>query len=248
MSFLFNLILYQPLFNALVALYQTVAFGDLGVAIIILTVIIRAVLYPLFYKQMRQQTVMTRIQPDVERIQRDHKGNRQRQGEELMALYKTHRINPFSSFLLILIQLPIFIALFKLMREGIAALPPELFYPFIAPLAAFDTSFLGLINLHEPNILIVTLAALLQYLQGRAAMGARAQPASGEQTSPAARMTRQMVYIGPVLIFVFFYNLPAALGLYLVASTVFSIGQQFLINRSLRSSHGPVPANPQKSS
>src|SRR5438128_1291763 len=109
---LYNWIIYQPILNALVFLYQTVAFHDLGLAIILLTVLIRLLLYPLFHKGVRYQMVMQHLQPQIKKIQDAHKGDYEKQTQALMALYKEHEVNPFSGFLLILVQLPVLIALY----------------------------------------------------------------------------------------------------------------------------------------
>src|SRR3989344_8721224 len=127
----FNIILYQPLFNALVSLYNTVAFQDLGVAIILLTFVVRVILYPLFYHSFKNQTLMQKIHPEIQKIQHNHKGNREKQAQALMELYKQHKVNPFSGFFLILVQLPVLIVLYQLFLKG---LNPETFtnlYSFI---------------------------------------------------------------------------------------------------------------------
>src|SRR3989344_8243509 len=118
MSAIFNTILYKPLFNLLVFLYQYITFEDLGTAIILLTVIIRFILFPLFYKSFKNQTLMQKIQPEIQRIQHEHKENREKQAQALLELYKTHKVNPFSGFLMILVQIPILIVLYQLFLKG----------------------------------------------------------------------------------------------------------------------------------
>src|SRR5687767_12153083 len=107
MRYLFHELLYQPLFNALVFLYENVTFGDIGIAIILLTIIIRLILYPLFRKSIRNQMLLQRIQPMVKRIQEEHKENREKQAKALLELYREHKVNPFSGILLLFVQLPI---------------------------------------------------------------------------------------------------------------------------------------------
>ena len=83
---MFHTFLYQPLFNALVFLYEYVTFQDVGLAIIVLTLVIRLILYPLFYKSFHNQTVLQKLQPEIKRIQSSNKGNKEKQAQELLAL------------------------------------------------------------------------------------------------------------------------------------------------------------------
>jgi YidC/Oxa1 family membrane protein insertase len=236
MGALFHEILFRPLFNGLVFLYNTVALQDLGVAILLLTVVIRIILYPLFYKSLKNQALLQKIQPDIKRIQETHKGNRERQAQALLALYQTHKVNPFSSFFLIFLQLPVLIALYQVFLKGFS---PELFeanlYSFITEPSLLTHTFLGLIDVSHPNILVVGLAAAAQYLQGKLAL----PKASGENDA-ASRIGRQMVFIGPVLTLVILYNLPSAIGIYWFTTSVFSILQQVLVNRSIANATLPT--------
>ena len=231
MSGLFHEILYRPLFNALIFLYNTIAFGDLGVAIILLTIVIRLVLYPLFWKSYKNQMLMQRIQPAIKKIQHDHKHNRERQAQALLELYKQHKVNPFSGFFLILIQLPVLIALYRVFLSDFSEAITANLYSFLNPPEALKSDFLGLINLGASNIIIVGLAAVAQYFQARLSLP---KPTAGGESSPAERIGKQMVFIGPLLTLVFLYSLPAAIGLYWLTTAVFSVVQQALIIRSLK--------------
>ena len=108
----FNEILYRPLFNILVLLYNIIPGDDLGIAIIVLTIGIKLVLYPLNQKAIKSQKALQELQPKIKEIQKKYKDKTQ-QAEELLKLYKEAKINPFSGFLPLLIQIPILIALYK---------------------------------------------------------------------------------------------------------------------------------------
>ncbi len=216
MKNLFHLLLLDPLLKLLIFLYENVTFNDLGVAIILLTVIVRLVLYPLFYKSLKQQHVLKKIQPHIHAIQAKHKDDRAEQGKALMALYKEHGVNPLMSLGLIFVQLPILIALYQV---------------FITPPPDLGRSFLGLLMLNERSILLVFVAALLQYLLGVMSMTGHAA-----DKSPAAQTARNMVMIGPVITIAVLWSLPAAVGLYWVTTTLFSILQQLHVERKF--SHG----------
>ena len=114
----FHTFLYQPLFNALMFLYQTVSFYDLGIAIIVLTLLIRFALYPVSQKGIRSQKEMFAIQPQIKKIQEEYKDRKEEQMKRTMALYKEKKINPFSGCLPILIQLPVLIALYWVFMAG----------------------------------------------------------------------------------------------------------------------------------
>ncbi|MSR73677.1 MAG: membrane protein insertase YidC [Candidatus Pacebacteria bacterium] len=216
MTNLFHQLLIDPLLKLLVFLYEYITFHDLGVAIILLTVIVRLVLYPLFYKSLKQQHVLKKIQPHIQNIQAKHKDNRAEQGKALMALYKEHGVNPLMSLGLIFVQLPILIALYQV---------------FITPPPELIQSFLGLITLSERSIFLVAVAAALQYL-----LGVMSMKGNANDKSPAAQTARNMVMIGPVITLAVLWSMPAAVGVYWVTTTLFSILQQLHVERKF--SHG----------
>lgn len=230
MTSLFNIIIYKPLFNALIVLYKYVAFGDFGLAIILLTIIIRLILYPLFYKSFENQIKLQKIQPIIKKIHHDHKHNREEQARKLMELYKQHKVNPFSGFILILVQLPILIALYRIFLTGITPEALKNLYSFITPPSNITSSFLGLINLAERSIVVVALAAVAQYVQGRLSL----THTKTEQETSASKVSKQMVFIGPALTSVILLSLPSAVGLYWLTTSLFSIIQQIIITRKLQ--------------
>jgi len=230
MSNLFNTFLVQPLFNALMALYATIAFDDIGLAIIFLTIAIRVIFYPLFYKSYKNQTLLQKIQPEIKKIQKKFKGNKEHQAQELLRLYKENNVNPFSGFFLILIQLPILIALYRVFLGGFAVDKLNNLYSFVIVEAPINVSFLSLIDLSKTNIIIVGLAAIAQFFHGKISLPKKAE---NSEVSAAERIGKQMMFIGPILTLVILYSLPSAIGLYWLTSSGFSVIQQFFINKSL---------------
>ncbi|MEK7464351.1 MAG: YidC/Oxa1 family membrane protein insertase [Patescibacteria group bacterium] len=217
MTNLFNTYLYEPILSILVYIYNNLAFHDLGVSVILLTVLIRVVLFPLFYKGAKDQSLMQRLQPHIKKIQLDHKDNREEQAKQLLSLYKEHKLNPFSGVFLLLIQLPILIALYQVFFKGISG-------------GVFDNhGFLGLIDLGEKSLILTIVAAALQYVQGKLSL----PPKSSGEENAIARSGRMMVMIGPILTLVILTNFPAALGLYWSVTTLFSLGQQIIINKKI---------------
>jgi len=219
MATLYNTIIYQPILTALLWIYQHLSFGDLGIAIVLLTILIRLVLLPIFYKGAKNQSLLQRLQPHVKKIQLDHKDNKEAQAKALMELYHTHHVNPLSGFFFIILQLPIFIALFQIFTRELGGV-------------AFDShTFLGLIDLEAKGLVLPLIAGVFQYFQGKLSLPPQGGAGIGGG-SPAA-MGKMMNIVGPIISVVVLMNLPSALGIYWIVSAIFSIGQQMYINRHL---------------
>src|SRR5580692_4740755 len=155
-TYLYHLIFKYPILNLLIFFYQTIAFHDLGLAIILVTIALRLILYPFFHTGAKQQMLMQRIQPHVKKIQEDHKDDREKQAQALMALYKEHGVNPFSSIILLIIQLPILLALYRIILYELAGAATIVgLYSFVHAPTSINSMFLGLFNLQAKNIYLV---------------------------------------------------------------------------------------------
>jgi len=230
MIFLYHTIFYDPLLNVLVLFYKSIAFQSLGLSIIFLTVFIRLILFPLFEKSARYQIVMQRLQPKVKEVQEKYKTDKVKQTEALMALYKENKTNPFSGFLFLILQLPILIALYQIFFN---ILKPDVFaqlYGFISSPGTLNTNFLSLINLAAPNIMMVVLAAVGQYFQVKTALPKHDKH---YKLSPQEKANRNMAFIAPIITLFIFMKLPAAISLYWLTTSIFSIIQQEIIQRKL---------------
>ncbi len=221
MAGIFNNFIYEPLLSVLVFIYQNLAFGDLGISIIILTLFVRVVLFPIFWKSAKDQALMARLQPHIKKIQLDHKDNREEQAKRLMALYREHRLNPFAGFFLLLLQLPILFALYRIFLHEITA---DVFG---------SLSFLNILDLSERSIVLAVVAAALQYFQTKLSLPRKSKSKEEGFLAQVAGAGRMMAVIGPVITFAILMNFPAALGLYWTTSVLFSLGQQVIINRKL---------------
>lgn len=113
---IFELLVMQPIFNLLIAIYSVMPWGDFGLAIIVFTILIRFLLYPLVRRQLHQTKMMRKLQPELKKIKQRNKGDRQAEAMQMMELYKRHGVSPFRSIGILLIQLPIFISLFLAIR------------------------------------------------------------------------------------------------------------------------------------
>jgi YidC/Oxa1 family membrane protein insertase len=113
---MFDTLIVNPIFNALMVIYSLIPGGDFGIAIIIFTILIRFALYPLVKRQLHQTKMMRKMQPELKKIKAAAKGNKQLEAMQQMELYKKYGINPFRSILILIIQLPIFIALYQVIQ------------------------------------------------------------------------------------------------------------------------------------
>ncbi|MDD2758598.1 MAG: membrane protein insertase YidC, partial [Patescibacteria group bacterium] len=120
-SNLFHTILYQPIFNFFVGLYNIIPGHDVGLVIIIITILVRVIVYPLTSSSIRAQKSMQDLQPKIEAVKKEFAADQQKQAAALMQLYKDNKVNPFASCLPLLIQLPVLIALYMVMRDGLMA-------------------------------------------------------------------------------------------------------------------------------
>lgn len=234
----FNEFFFRPLLNGLVFLYNVVPPYDFGIAIILLTLLIRLVFYPLTKKTIESQKAIAAIQPHLTEIKEKHKGDKEKEVKETMELYKKHKVNPMSGCLPILIQLPILIALFRVFQKVLDPQALNGLYFFVENPSAIDPMFLGLMDLSKRSVILAALAGASQYWQSKltvqfgASPNKSAPPAFG--TEMAKAMNIQMLYFMPLLTFVMSLSFPAGLSLYWFVTTMFSVLQQYLIMRKYK--------------
>ncbi len=228
-SFIFNEILYKPLLNTLMFLYQTISFYDLGVAIILLTILIRVILYPLSQKSIQSQKEMFVIQPEIKKIQEQYKNNKEEQMKKTMALYKEKGVNPFSGCLPLIIQLPILIVLYYVFLSGFVDGDLKNLYSFIGNPGPINHIFLGFIDISKKNIYLALCAGALQFWQSK--MMFSHQPKSTSTNDFSSMMSVQIIYVMPILTVFISYSLQAGLALYWITTTAFSIFQQWMVFR-----------------
>lgn len=228
---LFDAFLYRPLFNSLVLLYNYIPGHDFGIAIIVLTLIIKFILYPASVKAIKSQKSLQGIQPKIQEIQKKYKDDKEKQAKEILGIYKAEKINPFGGLFLAFIQLPILIALYRVFWLGLK--PEELsrLYSFVANPGQINALFVGLIDLSKPNFIFAALAGILQFFQTKMLMPKKIPSAQSKNNGPdfSQVMQKQMLYFFPVLTVIILLNLPSALGLYWMASGVFSVIQQYFL-------------------
>mgnify|MGYP001559777942 CR=1 FL=1 len=230
MTSIFHEVLYRPLFNLLIGIYNTLPSHDLGLAIIFLTIIIRLIFVPLSIKSLLSQRAIAQVQPKVKALQDKHKDDKQALAQATMALYKEHKVNPLGGCLPILIQLPVIWTLYKVFINGVQKANLDGLYSFTHNPGVLNQIGLGFINLAQSNHPMAILAGVLQGIQAWLMMRMN-KPVDGAKQDPAAKMTQQMAYFFPVMIVVISWSLPAGLVLYWITTTAFAIVEQLYIRR-----------------
>src|SRR3989338_5474906 len=234
----FNEVIFKPLLNLLVITVDLIPGGDLGFAIIIVTLVIRFILLPLSYKQAKSQHKLTKLQTEVKRIQKENKNNKQKAAREVMALYKKHKINPLAGFIPLLIQLPIIFGLFRIFMTYLSGQTLEGLYSFVSQPDSINTMFLGVVNLAESSAVLAVLTGLAQFISSKITFAAHKQQKK-ENTENTNKpdfqniMRTQMTYIMPLVIAFIAFTFPAGLALYWFTTTIFSAAQQYIINKQL---------------
>ncbi len=236
LSSIWNIVLYKPFVNALAFLVSIIPGGNVGIAVIILTIIVKIILFPFSQKSLESQAKMSLLTPELNKIKKNG-GNKEEQAKQTFELYKKHKTNPFSGCLLALIQIPIILALYYVFIKGIN-FENEALYSFVHIPEKINSIFLG-INISEKSFILALLAGISQYFQVHfMSKNIVSSSSTGSfQDSFAKSMNMQMKYIFPFFIFFILYtdfigvSLSGAVALYWVTSNVFAIGQQIYINK-----------------
>ena len=227
MSQVFHSLVFQPIYNALILLYNIIPGHDLGVAIILLTVVVRLLLYPISKKQIESQKKLQDLQPEIKKLQDKYKGDKEKQGRALMDFYKEKKVNPASGCLPLVVQIVFFIALYQAFIAGINfnSACSDLYKSVACP-DSINVNFFGILDLAKPNIVLASIAVAGQFIQTKMMMTKNPVPAKKGDFSSI--MTQQMLYLGPLLTLFIGMRFPAGLALYWVVNTLFAIVQQYL--------------------
>jgi YidC/Oxa1 family membrane protein insertase len=243
-SLLYNEALYRPLVNLLVGITAFIPGHNIGIAIVLVTLLVRLVLLPSSLHQarmaQRNQKKMATIQAQLKKLKEEHKDDKTKLNAATMALYKEAGINPASGCLPLLIQFPVLIALYRVFLNGIGPATTTSLYSFVHLPASVSFMFLG-IPLDKPTINLAVVAGIGQFWQTKNMTALTGQPTPmGDDNSAKmmASMQKNMMYMFPVMTAFIALRLPAALPLYWVTTTLFGIAQQYLLRRSLALSPG----------
>lgn len=227
---LYTELFYRPLFNVLVVIYTTLPGRDLGLAIVVLTILVRLILYPLSRQSIKAQKSMQDLQPKLEALKRQYVGKKEKLAEATMKLYRDEKVNPLSSCLPLLLQLPFFIALFQVFRNGVNPTSLSALYSFVYNPGRLNIlAFGGLVDLSHPNPALALLAGAAQFWQGHMLVQRR-PPMRTDATKDedfAVLMNQQMTYVMPVVTVIIGWRFPAGLALYWFMTTLLLALQQW---------------------
>ncbi len=229
---MFHTLFYKPMYNALIFILDLLPNHDIALAVIILTILIKLILLPLSYKMFRTQILQRKIQPIIAKVQEEYKDNKQMLGLKMMEVYKEHKLNPFSSILLMIIQIPIVFALyFVFARGGLPEINMNDLYSFVSHVNNINHILFG-IDFTKANVVVGLVAATSQYIQIRLSLQ-NMKPATEKPISemkPEEMMQKQMSfmmkYFIPILIFIASLKVSAAVALYWIVSSLFMIAQE----------------------
>src|SRR3989344_2802769 len=238
-STIFHTILYQPLLNALVFITSYIPGADIGIAVIVLTLIVKFILLPLTHKQIVTQRKMKSVENELKGLREKHKGNKEEETKAMLALYKQHGINPFAGFALIFVQIPILLALFWVFTDGIP-LKTELLYSFVHLPENINPLFLGLLDLSAKSIWFALIVGASQYFQITLSLppSPKHNPADGKPSFSeelGRSMSTNMRYVMPVFVAVIAMGFPAVVALYWLTSNLFQIADELMVRHKAKS-------------
>ncbi len=256
--FIFNTLVFEPIFNFLILVLNILPYSNLGVAIILTTIVVRIILYPSFKKSIKTQQKIAQLRPDLKKIEEKYKKqeDRQKRAQEQLSIYKKHGINPLSALSFpLLVQIPVLFGLYKVFIVDFASGgAKDHLYSFISYPESITTSFIG-VDLLAPSIALAFLAAVSQYFQAKSMAkqhnikkekekeensNKKSKKDKNKKPEPdfQSSMNVSMMYVLPVIIFLFgtgipaigsfggITGLPAGISLYWTVTTLFSFWQQ----------------------
>jgi YidC/Oxa1 family membrane protein insertase len=229
-STIFRTVLYQPIFNIFVGLYDIIPGHDVGLVILAITILVRLALWPLTNSSIKAQRSLQELQPKMEAIKKQYADDKQKQTQATMELYKNNKVNPFASCLPVLIQLPILIALYMVLRDGLASNNlVQWLYAFIPNPGTINPISFGFFDLAKPNAILAVLAGAAQFWQAKT-MNIKKPPqqagTGAKDEAMMSMMNKQMLYFMPLMTVFIGISLPAGLTLYWLFSTLLTVAQQ----------------------
>lgn len=224
-SGLFFTILYQPLFNLLVIFYNFLG-SDLGLAVIVLTAVLRLALWPWYQSNSRSQRAMAKAQSLISAVQKQYKDDRTKQTQEMMRIYKEHKIKPFGMILFMVFQ---FILLWSMFRIFQGIFKGQMFtwlYPFVHQPEVLNNMFLGFLDLSKPYFILAIIVTISQFLQTKISLS------NNQVKDKSAKMTQNVtLYIMPAIIFIIYLRLPSILALYWIVMSLIGFVQEMLVKK-----------------
>ena len=232
----FKTIIYTPLYNILILLLN-ISWVDAGIATVILTLLVKLVLYPLSKKATVTQARMKEKEGELNAIKDKYK-DKQEQAVKTMEFYRVNKINPFSSILTVFIQIPIIFSLYYIFfKSGLPGIDTGLLYSFVKVPESVSMIFLGMFDVSQKSVILAFLAAATSFWQMHLASKDMGKPASAIATAGkedfAKMMTKQMKYTMPLVVFFISWKIASIVALYWLVSNLAGIAQDVYVRRQM---------------
>jgi YidC/Oxa1 family membrane protein insertase len=235
-SFIYNTFFYNPLYNTLVFLIDVLPGADVGLAVVILTILVKLVLFPLSQKALKAQASIKLAQKEIDNIKVKYADNRELLAKEMLAVYKKYNINPFAGFLTLLIQIPVLFALYFIFyKGGLPVINTSILYSFTTIPDIVNMKFLGIFDVSTRSLVAAILVGITQFFQARYALAKQEVPQEAGFKGDFVRgLHIQMKYVFPVMIALIAYSLISVVSLYWIVSNLFGIGQELYLRRTTK--------------
>jgi YidC/Oxa1 family membrane protein insertase len=242
-SSIFHAGFYNPIYNLLVFLVSVLPHGDVGLAVILITIVVKVVLLPLSLAASRSTRAMKNLEPKLKEIKEKHKDDKEALAAKTMELYRTEKVNPFAGIITLFVQMPVLFALyFVFLHEPFPAINTHILYSFTPIPAAASLLFLGLVVVAGHSLVLAAIAALAQYAQVSIALPKPLKPDT--KLSAQEDFTRiialQARYLVPVLVGTVAYSTGGAVALYFITSALVGILQELYVRKQFNTALAEV--------
>ena len=228
----FNTTLYTPLYNGLILLTDFLPWANIGLAVVVFTIIVRIALFPLSTKAVRTQIKLRELQPELDTLKEQYGKDQQQYAVKMLELYRKNQVNPFASIFFLLIQLPIIITLYYVFaKAGFPDIHTNMLYSFVSIPDNVSMFFLGL-DIGQKSVILAFLAGITTYIQTKLTLPKPKKSAKPSFQNDLARsMNVQMTYIMPLVIFFIAWNIVGVVALYWFTSNMFTIAQEIYMRK-----------------
>jgi YidC/Oxa1 family membrane protein insertase len=235
----FTVTFYQPLYNGLIFLFDILPWASAGIIVILFTIIVKLILFPLAIKATYAQMEMKEIEKDLKDIKEKYKDDKEQQTLKTVELYKEKNINPFAGFFVLIIQLPIVIALYRIfLVSGLPKIDTAMLYSFVHVPSYINMNLLFIGDIAQKSVVLAVLAGISTFFQIKYSTPVDISDKK-DKNNPADMMKMfqtQMKYFFPVLVFFISWSISAAVSLYWITSNVFTVLQELYMRKRVRKS------------
>ena len=227
--------LYTPIYNLLIGLTDVLPGYDIGLAVVVATLIVKIIIMPLSFAALRTQRAVKAMEPEMKKIRESMKDDKEAQAKAMFALYKEYKVNPFAGLLTLLIQLPIVLSLYWVFNsKTLLTVNTDILYSFIPVPETIAPLFLGVFAVTGASIVLSLLAGLTQLVYGWYAIPMPEkpkEPGKDMQADFGRAMATQMRFILPIFIAIAAYFTSVAIALYFITSNLVGVLQEYIVRR-----------------